>query len=90
VVQKTQEIVYFCCCLALVAYVPLVWHSEPVLDLEAPPGFQAGWSFHFLYNVFIYKESTENLEDFQLHRNHEKIIFLTVLLLFVQFKMHYW
>jgi hypothetical protein len=24
------------------------------------------------------------------HHNHEKFLFLTVLLLFAQFKMHYW
>jgi hypothetical protein len=32
----------------------------------------------------------ENPEELQLHHNHEKILFLTVLLLFAQFKMHYW
>jgi hypothetical protein len=26
----------------------------------------------------------------QLHHNHEKILFLTVLFLFAQFKMRYW
>jgi hypothetical protein len=32
----------------------------------------------------------ENSEELQLHHNHEKILFLTVLLLFAQFKMHSW
>jgi hypothetical protein len=32
----------------------------------------------------------ENPEGLQLHHNHEKILFLTVLLLFAQRKMHYW
>jgi hypothetical protein len=32
----------------------------------------------------------ENPEEFQLHLNHEKFLFLTVLLLFPQFKMPYW
>jgi hypothetical protein len=29
-------------------------------------------------------------EELQLHHNHEKLLFLTVLLLFAQRKMHYW
>jgi hypothetical protein len=32
----------------------------------------------------------ENPEELQLHQNHEKFLFLTVLLLFAQCKMHYW
>jgi hypothetical protein len=32
----------------------------------------------------------ENPEELQLHKNHEKFLFLTVLLLFAQCKMHYW
>jgi hypothetical protein len=32
----------------------------------------------------------ENPKELQLHHNHEKILFLTVLLLFAQCKMHYW
>jgi hypothetical protein len=32
----------------------------------------------------------ENPEELQLHHNHEKILFLTVLLLFAQCKMNYW
>jgi hypothetical protein len=32
----------------------------------------------------------ENPEELQLHQNHEKILFLTVLSLFAQCKMHYW
>jgi hypothetical protein len=32
----------------------------------------------------------ENPEELQLQHNHEKFLFLTVLLLFAQFKMHYW
>jgi hypothetical protein len=31
----------------------------------------------------------ENPEGLQLHHNHEKILFLTVLLLFAQCKMHH-
>jgi hypothetical protein len=29
-------------------------------------------------------------EELQLHHNHEKFLFLTVLSLFAQCKMHYW
>jgi hypothetical protein len=32
----------------------------------------------------------ENPEELQLNHNYKKFLFLTVLLLFVQFKMHYW
>jgi hypothetical protein len=32
----------------------------------------------------------ETPEGLQLHHNHEKFLFLTVLLLFAQCKMHYW
>jgi hypothetical protein len=32
----------------------------------------------------------ENPEELQLHHNHEKFLFLTVLLLFAQCKMRYW
>jgi hypothetical protein len=32
----------------------------------------------------------ENPEELQLHQNHEKFLFLTVLLLFAQCKMNYW
>jgi hypothetical protein len=32
----------------------------------------------------------ETPEELQLHQNHEKILFLTVLLLFAQCKKHYW
>jgi hypothetical protein len=31
-----------------------------------------------------------NPEELQLHQNHEKILFLIVLLLFAQCKMNYW
>jgi hypothetical protein len=32
----------------------------------------------------------DNPEELQLHHNHEKILFLTVLLFFAQFKMKCW
>jgi hypothetical protein len=32
----------------------------------------------------------ENSEELQLYHNYEKKLFLTVLLLFAQCKMHYW
>jgi hypothetical protein len=32
----------------------------------------------------------ENPKGLQLHHNHEKFLFLTVLLLFAQYKMYYW
>jgi hypothetical protein len=32
----------------------------------------------------------ETPEELQLHHNHEKFLFLTVMLLFVHYKMHYW
>jgi hypothetical protein len=32
----------------------------------------------------------ENPEELQQHHNHEKFLFLTVLSLFAQCKVHYW
>jgi hypothetical protein len=32
----------------------------------------------------------ENPEELQLHHNHETFLFLNVLLLFAQCKMHFW
>jgi hypothetical protein len=32
----------------------------------------------------------DNQFELQLHYNHEKFLFLTLLLLFAQCKMHYW
>jgi hypothetical protein len=32
----------------------------------------------------------ETPEELQLHHNHEKLLFLTVLLLFAQCRMNYW
>jgi hypothetical protein len=39
----------------------------------------------------IYSQTSqlENPEELQLHQNQENILFLTVLLLFAQCKMHY-
>jgi hypothetical protein len=40
----------------------------------------------------LYSQTTrlENPEELQLHHNHEKFPFLTVLLLFEQCKVRYW
>jgi hypothetical protein len=40
--------------------------------------------------AFSQNSRLENPEEIQLHHNHEKILFLTALLLFEQCKMHYW
>jgi hypothetical protein len=32
----------------------------------------------------------ENPEELELHHNREQVLFFTVMLLFVQCKMHYW
>jgi hypothetical protein len=41
-------------------------------------------------NTYSQTSRLENPEELQLHQNHEKFLFLTVLLLVAQFKMHYW
>jgi hypothetical protein len=41
-------------------------------------------------NTYRQTSRLENPEELQLHQNHDKFLFLTVLLLFAQFKMHYW
>jgi hypothetical protein len=41
-------------------------------------------------NTYSLTSRLENPEELQLHHHHEKILFLTVLLLFAQFKMNYW
>jgi hypothetical protein len=41
-------------------------------------------------NTYIQTSRLENPEELQLHQNHEKFLFLTVLLLFAQCKMNYW
>jgi hypothetical protein len=41
-------------------------------------------------NKYSQTSRLENLEELQLHHNHEKFLFLTVLLLFAQCKMRYW
>jgi hypothetical protein len=41
-------------------------------------------------NTYSQTSRLENPEELQLHQNNEKILFLTVLLLFAQCKMHYW
>jgi hypothetical protein len=40
--------------------------------------------------INIVTSRLETPEKLQLHHNHEKFLFLTVLLLFAQCKMHYW
>jgi hypothetical protein len=40
-------------------------------------------------NTYRQTSRLENPEELQLHHNHEKILFLNVLLLFAQCKMHY-
>jgi hypothetical protein len=41
---------------------------------------------------YIYCQTSrlETPDELQLHHNHEKFLFLNVLLLFAQFKMHNW
>jgi hypothetical protein len=39
-------------------------------------------------NTYNQTSQLETPEELQLHHNHEKFLFLTVLLLFVQYKMH--
>jgi hypothetical protein len=41
-------------------------------------------------NAYSQTSRLETPEELQLHHNHEKFLFLTVLLFFAQFKMHYW
>jgi hypothetical protein len=41
-------------------------------------------------NTYSQTSRLETPEELQLHQNHEKFLFLTVLLLFAQCKMHYW
>jgi hypothetical protein len=41
-------------------------------------------------NTYSQTSRLENPEELQLHHNHEKILFLTVLLLFAQCKMYCW
>jgi hypothetical protein len=41
-------------------------------------------------NAYSQTSRLEPPEELQLHRNHEKFLFLTVLSLFAQCKMHYW
>jgi hypothetical protein len=41
-------------------------------------------------NAYSQTSRLETPEELQLHHNHEKFLFLTVLLLFAQCKMHYW
>jgi hypothetical protein len=41
-------------------------------------------------NTYSQTSRLENPEELELHHNHGKILFLTVLLLFAQCKMHYW
>jgi hypothetical protein len=39
---------------------------------------------------YIQSDLLKNPEELQLHHNYEKFLFLTVLLLFAQCRMHYW
>jgi hypothetical protein len=41
-------------------------------------------------NTYIQTSRLENPEELQLRHNHEKILLLTLLLLFAQCKMNYW
>jgi hypothetical protein len=41
-------------------------------------------------NAYSQTSRLETPEELQLHHNHEKIMFLTVLSLFAQCKMNYW
>jgi hypothetical protein len=41
-------------------------------------------------NTYIQTSRLENPEELQLFHNHENFLFLTVLLLFAKYKIHYW
>jgi hypothetical protein len=41
-------------------------------------------------NAYSQTSRLETPEEFQLHHNHEDFLFLTVLSLFAQYKIHYW
>jgi hypothetical protein len=41
-------------------------------------------------NTYSQTSRLENPEELQLHHNHKKIMFLSVLLLFAQCKMNHW
>jgi hypothetical protein len=41
-------------------------------------------------NTYSQTSRLANPEELQLHHNHEKFLFLNMLLLFAQFKTHYW
>jgi hypothetical protein len=41
-------------------------------------------------NTYSQTSRLETPEELQLHQNHEKFLFSTVLLLYAQYKMHYW
>jgi hypothetical protein len=41
-------------------------------------------------NIHSQTSRLENPAELQLHHNHEKFLFSTVLLLVAQCKMHYW
>jgi hypothetical protein len=41
-------------------------------------------------NTYSQTSRLETPEELQLHQHHEKFLFVTVLLLFAQCKMHYW
>jgi hypothetical protein len=41
-------------------------------------------------NAYSQTSRLETPEELQLHHNHEKFLFLIVLSLFAQFKMHNW
>jgi hypothetical protein len=50
---------------------------------------QTKWTERERKNAFSQTSRLENPEELQLHHNHEKFLFLTVLSLFAQCKMHY-
>jgi hypothetical protein len=41
-------------------------------------------------NTYSQNSRLETPEELQLHQNHKKLLFLTVLFLFAQCKMHCW
>jgi hypothetical protein len=41
-------------------------------------------------NTYSQTSRPKKAEELQLHHNHEKLLFLTVMLLFAQCKMRYW
>jgi hypothetical protein len=54
------------------------------------PDEQTKWTERERKNTHSQTSRLENPEELQLHHNHEKVLFSTLLLLSAQCKVHYW